>query len=383
MDLIVATITDFSQYAADNLKLAIDRAKAKNQKVFPLVINSPGGSVFAMNRMIDDLQASGMKIVTILNGVAMSAGSVLFAIGHERYMSPHSTIMIHQVSSWTMGTVASMESDVEFSKSLNIDAFRILNSQCGKEDGFFENLLKENNNADLYIRSDKALEYGLATQIKIPSPEEIRQAGINESRSPYNNFKMFLDMSEASLEAKINDTELPEEVKTLDLTALMAKLPPEERKPIEALQAQLSTASNEVSTLKNKVTELETQVTNTVNEYEQKMAKAEDESDKAFLDNLLHKEKRLSKERYDKEIVELKNLSKVPSAKASYKNMLASLPSVVEGEVPDNTNANANKASQSDIEGIKEYAQKNNINLLTTAGYQQAAKGYKKSKGGN
>lgn len=373
MDLIVATITDFSQYAADNLKLAIDRAKAKNQKVFPLVINSPGGSVFAMNRMIDDLQASGMKIVTILNGVAMSAGSVLFAIGHERYMSPHSTIMIHQVSSWTIGTVASMESDVEFSKSLNIDAFKILNSQCGKEDGFFENLLKENNNADLYIRSDKALEYGLATQIKIPSPEEIRQAGINESRSPYNNFKMFLDMSEASLEAKINDTELPEEVKTLDLTALMAKLQPEEKKPIEALQAQLSTASNEVSTLKNKVTELETQITNTVNEYEEKMAKAEDESDKAFLDNLLHKEKRLSKERYDKEIVELKNLSKVPSAKASYKSMLASLPSVVEGEIPGNElNAQAEDKNKPLIQRMREYAKTNNLDLANPEQYKKA-----------
>ncbi len=260
MDLIVAKITsDFTQQTADSFNDTIDKALQSRQKVLPVIVNSYGGSVYALNTMICKInyaKEKGMRIVTLLNGIAMSCGAVLFSMGDDRYMSELSTVLVHGVSSWAWGNVNTMKSEVEHSEELQKKAFEILNKNCGKQPGFFEDLVKEKA-GELYMMADKALEYGIATEIKIPSPEELSQIALKEARSPYNNFKMFLDLSKIAPAAK--NITLPEEVKTLDLIALMAKLPPEEKKPIEALQAQLSTASNEVTTLKNKYLSLKLQ----------------------------------------------------------------------------------------------------------------------------
>ena len=86
MDIITGVVRGFEEWDVLALQNTINRAKSKNQSVLPIMINTHGGSVYGLFQMVDSLKASELKIVTILNGVAMSAGAFLFACGEERYM---------------------------------------------------------------------------------------------------------------------------------------------------------------------------------------------------------------------------------------------------------------------------------------------------------
>ncbi len=65
-----------------------------------IVINSPGGSIFEAWSMIEQLRQHRGRITTSIEGIAASAGSVIFLAGEFREMSVESTIMIHHV--WTV-----------------------------------------------------------------------------------------------------------------------------------------------------------------------------------------------------------------------------------------------------------------------------------------
>ncbi len=119
--------------------------------------------------MIDSLNASGLKIVTILNGVAMSAGAFLFSIGEERYMSANSTMMIHETGFGAFGKHKEIQSVTNHVTEMNDKLFALLDKNAGKSDGYFKDLYYvQNKGADTYLKSEQALEHGLVTEIRIP-----------------------------------------------------------------------------------------------------------------------------------------------------------------------------------------------------------------------
>ncbi len=73
--------------------------KEKNYKRDPIRIyfNSFGGSVYDMWLLVDTILASKTPVYTYCTGYAMSAAFMIFIAGHKRYMSPHATLMYHQI----------------------------------------------------------------------------------------------------------------------------------------------------------------------------------------------------------------------------------------------------------------------------------------------
>lgn len=72
-----------------------------------LVINSPGGSVYAGWRLFGHLRLlaeKGHLITTVVSGMAASMGGVLAQAGDVRLIDAHSSIMIHEASSGVWGT---------------------------------------------------------------------------------------------------------------------------------------------------------------------------------------------------------------------------------------------------------------------------------------
>lgn len=77
-------------------------------------INSPGGSSFEAVAMYNALIKHPAKVVTINEGAALSAGSVVLMAGDERRMADNSLLMIHNPSTRTIGTKEEHERRVEF-----------------------------------------------------------------------------------------------------------------------------------------------------------------------------------------------------------------------------------------------------------------------------
>lgn len=80
-----------------------------------LHICSNGGDADYAFIAYDSIKNSKVKINTIAEGAAISAGSLIYVAGHKKYMRRHSFILIHQLSQFMMGsqTFHDMKDNVE------------------------------------------------------------------------------------------------------------------------------------------------------------------------------------------------------------------------------------------------------------------------------
>lgn len=77
--------------------------KSVEPKPLYLFITSYGGSLFAGFRAIDAIMRSDIPVYTVVDGHAASAATLMSVCGKKRYMTPHSYMLIHQLSSGAIG----------------------------------------------------------------------------------------------------------------------------------------------------------------------------------------------------------------------------------------------------------------------------------------
>ena len=129
-----------------------------------IYINSPGGEVYCLLGLYDVIQLfikQGYIIKTINIGIAASAAAIILLSGSKgfRHCLPNSTVMLHQPSSGTIGTVTDMEIDLEESKRLKQAMNEIVKKHASEE-------LIPLMERDAYITPEEAVEYGIIDSIK-------------------------------------------------------------------------------------------------------------------------------------------------------------------------------------------------------------------------
>ena len=104
---IVIRVRKFDESAAKEFSEKMAKAHNTGQPVVPVVIDSYGGQVYSLLAMVSEIQHSKLPVATIVQGKAMSCGAILFSFGQKgmRYMDPHATVMIHDVSGAGWGKV--------------------------------------------------------------------------------------------------------------------------------------------------------------------------------------------------------------------------------------------------------------------------------------
>jgi ATP-dependent Clp protease protease subunit len=129
-----------------------------------IYINSPGGEVYCLLGLYDVIQLfikQGYIIKTINIGIAASAAAIILLSGSKgfRHCLPNSTVMLHQPSSGTIGTVTDMEIDVEESKRLKQALNEIVKKHASEE-------LLPLMERDAYLSPEDAIKYGIIDSIK-------------------------------------------------------------------------------------------------------------------------------------------------------------------------------------------------------------------------
>lgn len=137
--------------------------ESKNDPI-TIYINSPGGEVYSCLGLYDVMQLfinQGYVIRTINIGLAASAAAVILLAGSKgyRYCLPNSTVMLHQPSSGTYGTITDMKIAVEEGDRLK----KLLNDiviQHASEQ------VVELMERDAWISPEEALKFNLIDEIK-------------------------------------------------------------------------------------------------------------------------------------------------------------------------------------------------------------------------
>ena len=134
-------------------------------KDIQIYINSPGGSVYAGLGIYDTMQFIKPDVATICTGMAASMAAVLLCAGAKGKRSglTHSRIMIHQ----PLGGVSVQASDIEITAReiiiLKKELYEIISKHSGQP---YEKVF-EDGDRDYWMKSDKALKYGMIDEILV------------------------------------------------------------------------------------------------------------------------------------------------------------------------------------------------------------------------
>lgn len=79
-----------------------------------LVIDSPGGAVFAGSKIVSAMEASKRPVYTICYGLCASMAAMIHQYGHKRLMTNRSVLMFHNASGAAQGEVNQMLSQLNF-----------------------------------------------------------------------------------------------------------------------------------------------------------------------------------------------------------------------------------------------------------------------------
>lgn len=163
---------DFTAESALKLRKDILEVAEVGEDV-PVVIyiNSYGGSVDALNKVLDLLDSLPNRIITVCSGTAMSAGAFLLCAGDERYIGKNSRVMIHQASAGTFGTVNEMDNNVKEFKKLNNRIIALVAKKCGKTIAEVREIF--GNNLDKYFSPQEAKKFGLVDKIGTPRLKQV------------------------------------------------------------------------------------------------------------------------------------------------------------------------------------------------------------------
>jgi len=126
-----------------------------------LHINSYGGSVFAGFSSVDYIIGSKVPVVSVIDGCAASAATIMSVVADHRQINKHAYMLIHQLSSGMWGKYQDMKDDMENSDRLMkmiIDIYEEHTKIPKKE---LNKILKH----DLWWDAETCLKYGLVDEI--------------------------------------------------------------------------------------------------------------------------------------------------------------------------------------------------------------------------
>lgn len=128
-----------------------------------LLITSCGGSIDAGYILIDLIKSSKVPIDTYCIGMCYSMAALIFASGRNRYMLPHSKLMLHQplISECGGGNADTMKSLSDSLQKKKEEINKFLSEITGKK-------LKEIEKAtgfDNYFSASESIDFGLADEI--------------------------------------------------------------------------------------------------------------------------------------------------------------------------------------------------------------------------
>jgi ATP-dependent Clp protease protease subunit len=130
-----------------------------------LYIDSGGGFVtdgYTLYDFLRSISAKGHHITTHGLGMAASMAAVLMQAGDTRVMSPHSWMMIHEVSFGASGKFSAMKNMVDFNKRLQDQAAGILTARSKWTKRRLLNAWKD----DVWLDAQQALKEGFIDEVR-------------------------------------------------------------------------------------------------------------------------------------------------------------------------------------------------------------------------
>ena len=164
MDRIIFLGTSINDQVANIIQAQLLFLESTDSsKDIQIYINSPGGGVYAGLGIYDTMQLIKPDVATICTGMAASMGAVLLCAGQKGKRSglTHSRVMIHQPVGGAHGQASDIEITAKEILSLKEELYNIISKHTGQD---YKKVYADSDR-DYWMKSDKALEYGMIDEI--------------------------------------------------------------------------------------------------------------------------------------------------------------------------------------------------------------------------
>lgn len=146
------------------------RAASENDVIY-IRINSEGGDLFSAMQLVRAIQESNATIVCSVEGICMSAATLIFLSGDRYELSDHTMFMFHNYSSGTIGKGGEMYDQITHFRSWSEKLF----TSFYKDFLTAEEIKSMLDNKDIWLDAEevaKRLEQRVAAQSKEEEPEQ-------------------------------------------------------------------------------------------------------------------------------------------------------------------------------------------------------------------
>jgi len=164
MDRIIFLGTEINDQVANIIQAQLLFLESTDSsKDIQIYINSPGGGVYAGLGIYDTMQLIKPDVATICTGMAASMGAVLLCAGEKGKRSglTHSRIMIHQPLGGAHGPASDIEITAKEIITLKEELYKIISKHTGQD---YKKVYADSDR-DYWMKSDKAIEYGMIDEI--------------------------------------------------------------------------------------------------------------------------------------------------------------------------------------------------------------------------
>jgi ATP-dependent protease ClpP protease subunit len=144
-------------------KLEIDLLKKKAELVgyepqIRISIMSDGGDIFSGLNMMNVLERSRVKVITIAQGSCCSAATFVFLGGSERRIGKNAYLLIHQLTTEFWGNFQDLRNEMKTSAKFMKMLKKMYMSKTDIPERKFKRLMKK----DIYLSPDKCIKYKIA-----------------------------------------------------------------------------------------------------------------------------------------------------------------------------------------------------------------------------
>mgnify|MGYP001255823774 FL=1 len=164
MDRIIFLGTSINDQVANIIQAQLLFLESTDSsKDIQIYINSPGGGVYAGLGIYDTMQLIKPDVATICTGMAASMGAILLCAGEKGKRSglTHSRVMIHQPIGGAHGQASDIEITAKEILSLKEELYNIISKHTGQD---YKKVYADSDR-DFWMKSNKALEYGMIDEI--------------------------------------------------------------------------------------------------------------------------------------------------------------------------------------------------------------------------
>lgn len=130
-----------------------------------IYINSLGGSVTDGMVLYDFIRMMKAPVNTICTGMAASMGAIIYLAGDNRYIFPHSKIMIHDASFGKAEFSGLKPDEIQEKTNSLLETTKMLRKIVSERTGQSLKAVTAKMKQDSYFKADEALKYGLVTAI--------------------------------------------------------------------------------------------------------------------------------------------------------------------------------------------------------------------------